>query len=132
MSMEPLRPGAPRWLLEVAVGGGTARSILKSGSVGMRDELATEAAALHYAEKHGLPTPRLIAADIDGRDAGHPAVLMSFIDGSDQVPAVAIPDRLRALGAAAAAFHQIPLTPSAALPVRQRHMPWVDLAAERR
>ncbi len=130
VSMAPLRPEAPRWLLEVADGGVATRLILKAGSAGMRAELATEAAAL--AETHGLAAPRLLAADIDGHDAGHPAVLMTYIDGSDQIPAAATTERLRALGAAAAAFHQVSLTPTQELPLRHRHMPWMDLSAERR
>lgn len=130
--MVPLRPEAPRWLLEISGGGATTQLILKSGSPDMREELATEAAALSLAEAHSLRTPRLVAADIDGRDAGYPAVLMTYMDGSDQLPAVAAPERFRVLGAAAATFHRVPLTPNEALPLRDRHMPWIDFSAERR
>lgn len=36
------------------------------------------------------------------------------------------------LGAAAAAHHRVPLAPNDELPLRNRHMPWMDLSTERR
>ncbi|HEX7168837.1 MAG TPA: phosphotransferase [Acidimicrobiales bacterium] len=57
---------------------------------------------------------------------------MTLIDGSSAVPSDAGAARLRALGAAAAAWHRIPLRPTADLPLRERHMPWIDLGRERR
>ena len=130
-SMVPLRPEAPRWLLEVIDGDSSTRLILKAGSVAMREELATEAAALALAELNNLSTPRLVATDLDARDAGHPAILMTYVGGSDQLPHVATAERLRTLGAAAAAIHQVLLTPTDVLPLRHRHMPWIDFSTER-
>jgi aminoglycoside phosphotransferase (APT) family kinase protein len=97
----------------------------------MRAELATEAAALEFAETHGLPAPRLLAADLEGEDAGCLALLITHLDGTDRIPAAADQGRLRGLGAAAAAFHRVPLIPTRELPMRHRHMPWIDLSAER-
>ncbi|HEX7168836.1 MAG TPA: hypothetical protein VF230_17800 [Acidimicrobiales bacterium] len=49
------------------------RRVLKAGR-DLRTEIATEVAALHLAERHALPTPRVIAADLDGERAGSPAL----------------------------------------------------------
>lgn len=131
VSESRLRPDAPRWLVEVSNGDTATKVILKSGDHGMRDELATEAAALTVAEAHRLRTPRLIAADLDGNETGRPAILITFVDGTDQIPSSATPQRLRALGAAAAESHAVPLEPTPELPLRSRHMPWIDFSAGR-
>lgn len=132
VSMTALRPDVPRWLLEIDAGGSQSRLILKAASAGEREELETEAAALELAAVHGLATPRLLGADIAGGDAGCPAIVMTFLDGTDRIPVVASRDRLRALGAATAALHRVPLMPTDALPLRLRPMPWIDFSAERR
>lgn len=131
-TMAPLRPDAPRWLLDVDVPGSRLRVILKAARPEDREELATEAAALGLAAAHSLPTPRLLGADVEGSDAGHPAILMSFVDGTDRIPVTASRQRLRAIGAAAAAIHRVQLSPTDELPLRLRPMPWIDFSAERR
>ena len=50
------------------------------------DLAAHEAAALHMAAKLPLPTPDLVAVDLDGGSAGAPAVLMTALPGEVLVP----------------------------------------------
>ena len=132
VSTTALRDGGSPWRLRVEYGRDAVEVILKAGGPGQRAELATEAAALSLAAKSRLSVPELIAADIEGDDAGASAVLFSVLEGSADIPVVASPARLRALGAAAAALHTVPLTPTTDLPRRERHMPWIDFAAMRR
>lgn len=56
-------------------------------------------------------------------------LLMTVLPGSSKVPEVASTARLRALGAAAAALHQVSLTPRAELPLRLRPVADADLRA---
>jgi hypothetical protein len=93
----------------------------------MRSELAAEAAALQLAEAHGLPTPRLVASDLDGKVAGCIAVLTTHLEGSDQIPRSLNPDRLRATGAAAAVARRL------SRPRNRRHswQRWMPASAER-
>lgn len=132
VSIEELRPGGPPWLLRFNDGGTITGCVLKTGTRGQQAELATEAAALALAEKHGLPTPRLIAADLTGEQAGQLALLFTALEGDAQIPADRRPSRLRRLGAAAAEIHSVSLTATDDLPVRERHMPWIDLSTMRR
>lgn len=85
-SIRPLRPDGSPWLLEILHGGDREKVVLKAGGAGMRAELAAEAAALQLAEAHGLPTPRLVASDLDVGVAGCIALLMTYLEGSDQIP----------------------------------------------
>jgi aminoglycoside phosphotransferase (APT) family kinase protein len=59
-------------------------------------------------------------------------VLAELLTGSSLIPATRPVVRLRALGAAAAALHAIPLAPSPALPRRDQPIAGVDFAALRR
>ena len=45
----------------------------------------TNARALRLAETHGLAGPRLIAADLHGRDSGTVATLETFLSGSSDL-----------------------------------------------
>jgi hypothetical protein len=60
--------------------------------------IATNAAALSIAEQHGLPAPRLLGADLDGRDAGLPASVESIVEGTSAWPADCRVGLLRAAG----------------------------------
>jgi len=51
------------------------------------DRVATNAAALAVAEKYGLPAPRLLGTDLDGRDAGVPATLETVVASRSLWPA---------------------------------------------
>jgi aminoglycoside phosphotransferase (APT) family kinase protein len=56
---------------------------------------------------------------------------MTHLEGTDQIPTSMDVGRLRAAGAAAAAIHRVSLIPTPELPVRHRHMPWINLSEER-
>lgn len=130
-----LRGAVSPWLLRFASGRGTSAAVLKTGDVSsaqQREQLAAAAAALVFAEDHELPSPRLIAADVDGRLLGAMAILTTVLAGSSKIPAAASASRLRRLGATAAALHAVPLSPRAGLPLRTRPLSDVDFAAWRR
>ena len=127
-----LRPDGSPWLIDVSDGGRTTRAVLKTGTAGMREELATEEAALRLAHANDLPAPLVLGSDFDGERAGCLALLMTYVDGSDRIPVVADQHRLRAIGAAAAAIHSVQLEPTEELPLRQRPMPWVNFSELRR
>ncbi|WP_244210973.1 aminoglycoside phosphotransferase family protein [Amycolatopsis kentuckyensis] len=97
-----------------------------------RRRFATEVAALQVAGDHQLPAARLIATDLDGSGAGVLAVLTTVLPGHSRIPSVASTERLRGLGATAAALQAVPLAPRAALPRRTRSIADVDFAAQRR
>ncbi|WP_433160779.1 phosphotransferase family protein [Kribbella sp. CA-247076] len=115
--------------------------------------VATGAAALEVAERHGLAAPRLIAKDLDGRVAGVAASLETFVDGSTAWPGAssseppagprsgraarpeAVSDRRdwgRVAGAALAQIHAVALAPQPHLPFRPRPIAVDDFAADRR
>jgi aminoglycoside phosphotransferase (APT) family kinase protein len=127
-----LQAGAGPWRLRIDHGGVTADVVLRVGDTGSRQLLETEAAALALAADHQLAAPRLLAVDLDGASAGVPLLLMTGLQGSSTIPAVASAARLRALGAAAAAVHAVTTSPSPGLPLRVRPLSDVDFAAERR
>jgi hypothetical protein len=95
-------------------------AVLRVGDASGRQRLATEAAALLFAEGHRLPAPRLLAADPDGDAAGRPALLMTLLPGTSTIPRTASVARLRAAGAAAARIHAVPAAPRPDLPSRVR------------
>ena len=101
VSAAGMRAGGNPWLLRLAGAGSTCEVVLKTGDAAAgldRQQFLTTVAALELAAGHGLPAPRLIAADLDGSAAGSLAVLMTVLAGSSKVPRVASAVRLRALG----------------------------------
>lgn len=129
VAVERLRPESGPWLVGIDHGDTTIELVLK---IGPSKEIACEAAALRFAEEHGLLTPRVKAVDLNLAE-GAAAVLSTYLrPGATNIPLVATSARLRALGAAAAAWHRIPLAPTPELPNRTRHCYWTDFAAERR
>lgn len=84
--------------------------------------LPTGAAALRIAERYGLRTSRLIAADLDGHAAGVPASLETLVQGSSASPATVSAERLQAAGAAVAKVHKVIMSPSADLPLKFRSL----------
>lgn len=127
-----LREGSNPWLLSLDVGGRPAEAVLRVGGPNSRASFATEVAALTVAAAHGVPAPRLIAADTDGGVAGCPAVLTTVVTGHSRIPATPPAGRLRTLGATAAALHAVPLSARPELPLRTRSIPLEDFAAMRR
>ena len=86
-------------------------------------------AALRLAAEHGIPAPRLLAAELGG---DRPVVLVEQLAGSSQIPAERPAARLRTLGRVAAALHAVALTPGPALPRRDRPIASEDFGALRR
>jgi aminoglycoside phosphotransferase (APT) family kinase protein len=123
-----LRDGGSPWLLRLDRGGGRG-VVLRVGDDGDRAALRTEVAALELAAAHGLPAPRLLAAEVVG---DRPVVLVEQVPGSSAIPAERPPERLRALGGAAAALHAVALAPGPDLPRRDRPIAGEDFAALRR
>jgi aminoglycoside phosphotransferase (APT) family kinase protein len=132
VAVKGLRAGAGPWRLRIDRGGKVLEAVLRVGDTHSRRLLATEAAALTFAEAHQLAAPRLLAVDLDGATAGRPALLMTALAGTSTIPAVASVTRLQALGAAAATLHAITTRPGPDLPLRTRPLADVDFAAKRR
>jgi aminoglycoside phosphotransferase (APT) family kinase protein len=132
VAIKGLRAGAGPWRLGIDRGGKVLEAVLRIGDTHSRQLLATEAAALAFAEAHQLAAPRLLAVDLDGATAGRPALLMTALAGTSTIPTVATVTRLRALGAAAATLHTVATGPGPDLPLRTRPLADVDFAAMRR
>jgi aminoglycoside phosphotransferase (APT) family kinase protein len=132
MAVKGLGAGAGPWRLRIDHGGTALEAVLRVGDPHSRQRLATEAAALAFADDHRLAAPRLLAVDRDGAAAGRPALLMTSLAGISRIPTVASTARLRALGAAAATLHAVATAPRPDLPLRVRPLADVDFAAERR
>ena len=128
-----LGAGAGPWRLRIDQGGTAIEAVLRVGDNNTsRQQLATEAAALRFAEAHQLAAPRLLAVDLDGAAAGVPVLLMTVLAGSSMIPTIASTARLRGLGAAAATLHTVATSPRPDLPLRVRPLADVDFAAKRR
>lgn len=130
-----MRAGGNPWLLRFGDAGNISEAVLKTGDVAAdrdRTQLDTTVAALELAAHHGVPAPRVIAADLDGGAAGTVAILMTALPGSSKIPRAASPARLQALGAAAAALRRVALVPRPGLELRTRSLYDMDFAAWRR
>ena len=124
-----LRDGGSPWLLRLDRRGTGRGVVLRVGGDGDQGALRTEVAALRLAAEHGLPAPRLLAAEVV---AGRPVVLVEQVPGSSAIPTRRPAARLRTLGRTAAALHAVALAPGPALPRRDRPIASVDFAALRR
>lgn len=125
VDVKSLHGGYSPWLLHVEHEGSTREVILRAviaGRMVFPFQLATGAAALRVAERHGVTAPRLIASDLDGRAAGTPATLETTVPGSSTSPARVSAERLRAVGAAIAKVHKVPLAPQHDLPLKVRSL----------
>lgn len=128
-----LRDGGSPWLLTLVGGPHALDVVLRLGGEAESASFATEVAALALAGRHGLAVPRLLAADLAGEVApGTLAVLTSRVPGTSRSAGEPPGGRLRALGAAAAAIHRLPVPSSPALPARERPIASVDFGALRR
>ena len=124
-----LRDGDSPWLVHLTRHGQETSVVLRVGTGQDPPALLTEVAALELAAEHGIPAPRLLAADLDRTP---PLVLVEQLPGSSKIPLDRPTTRLRTLGRTAAMLHAIPLAPSSALPKRDRPIASVDFAALRR
>jgi hypothetical protein len=127
-----LREGANPWLLQINNEGRTIEAVLKTSDPDDPGGFATEIVALRLADERRIPAPRILGLDITGSAAGTQAVLQTVVPGRSAIPVEPTPERLRVMGAAAAALHAITVEPSPALLVRTRPISASDFARERR
>lgn len=133
VSVQALHGDQGPWRLSTAVRGRRKDLVLRSVTPRIDAAMiATGAAGLEVAERHGLPAPRLLAEDLDGQVAGAPASLETFIGGSTVWPSAVSVARLRTAGAALARIHAVALEPRPELPLRPRPIAVDDFARDRR
>lgn len=125
-----LRHGGSPWLLRA----GDREVVLRVARAELAAETATEVAAMTCAARvagAAVPVAELIGYDVAER-TGYGLVLTACVPGTSVIPPEPDPERLRALGAAAARINSIKLTPAPALPVRSRPIEAEDFAGMRR
>ncbi|MGH9269835.1 MAG: aminoglycoside phosphotransferase family protein [Ilumatobacteraceae bacterium] len=118
-SVRGLRAGGSPWVLETAAGS----AVMRVGTADDIDLLRVEQAGLDVAATSGVPVPRVLATELSGDPV---ALLMELMPGSSRIPADRPPQRLRALGAAAAALHAVAVPAASRLPQRDRPIGPVD------
>jgi aminoglycoside phosphotransferase (APT) family kinase protein len=118
-SVRGLRAGGSPWLLETT----TRSAVMRVATADDIALLRVERAGLEVAATTGIPVPRVLGTELSGDPA---ALLMERMPGSSLIPAERPPSRLRALGAAAAALHTVPVPAAARLPRRDRPIGPVD------
>ena len=129
----PLHGDDAPWLLSIEHEGVTTAAVLRAPTPSIWPPMiASGAAALEAAERHGLLAPRLIGADLAGAETGTVTTLETVVPGSSVWPAPPSAERLRASGAALAPVHGVAMVPTAHLPFRSRPIAVDDFAAERR
>jgi aminoglycoside phosphotransferase (APT) family kinase protein len=127
-----LREGGNPWLLRIVRDGHTSEAVLKTADPDAAVCFATEVAAVGLAEEHRIPAPRIVALDDCGNGTGIRAVLETAVPGRSAIPTEPTPQRLRVLGATAAALFAVVVEPTADLPPRTRPISASDFVQERR
>jgi aminoglycoside phosphotransferase (APT) family kinase protein len=125
-----LRHGSAPWLLRA----GDGEVVLRVTPGQHAAATATEVAAMTGTGRVAgatLPVAELLGYDLAER-TGYGLVLTARVPGTSEIPPEPDPQRLRALGAAAARISSITLTPAPSLPVRSRPIEGEDFAAMRR
>jgi len=125
-----LRHGHAPWLLRA----GDREVVLRVTPGEHAGATATEVAAMAGAGRAAgaaLPVAELLGCDL-AEQTGYGLVLIARVPGTSQIPPEPDPQRLRALGAAAARISSITLPPAPALPVRSRPIEGEDFAGMRR
>lgn len=125
-AVRSLHGGESPWWIEVAGTGGPLVLRAPSSRISA-EQIATNVAALDVAARHGLPAPRLVAADPD-----LPASLETVVPGTSVWPALPSTELLLAAGAAIARVHAVRLAPQPGLPFRGRPIAVDDFARDRR
>jgi aminoglycoside phosphotransferase (APT) family kinase protein len=129
IDVHALHEGQGPWRLGVEYGTRRVECVLRAPTPRIGAAMVrTGAAALELAEQHGLPAPRLIAADL----ADVPMTLETLAAGTIAWPPPPTVERLRAAGAALARVHRIAMGPREYLPFRPRPIAVDDFAADRR
>lgn len=117
------------WRLRIEHRGRTAGFVLRAPTPRIDAAMvATAAAALQVTERHGLPAPRLVDADLQ---ADVPTTLETLVPGTTAWPTPSV-ERLRAAGAALARVHTFEMAPTDDLPFRPRPIAVDDFAGDRR
>ena len=125
-----LRHGGSPWLLRA----GDREVVIRVARAERAAETATEVAAMTCVARaagSSLPVAELLGYDLAER-TGYGLVLTACVRGTSVIPSGPDPERLRALGAAAARISSIEVTPAPALPVRSRPIEAEDFAGLRR
>jgi len=130
-----LRLGGTPWLLRAGdLRAGGRNSVLRVIAARRAGETETEIAAMTHVARvaeAGLPVAELLGYDL-AEQTGYTLMLTGQVPGSGVIPAEPDPERLRALGAAAARISSVTLAPARALPVRYRPIEAEDFARLRR
>jgi Ser/Thr protein kinase RdoA (MazF antagonist) len=125
-----LRHGSSPWLLRA----GIRDVVLRVADAEQTAETATEVAAMTCVARVAdaiLPVPELLGYDLAERTR-YGLVLTACVPGTSAIPAEPDPEKLRALGAAAARISSVKLTPAPALPALSRPIEGEDFDAMRR
>jgi aminoglycoside phosphotransferase (APT) family kinase protein len=134
--VRPLHGNETPWLLSIEHSGGTTDAVLRAPRPPWHigpSMIATGGTALEVAARHGLPAPRLIAADFDGSATGETTTLETVVPGSTLWQSSPPSEqRLRVVGAALADVHSVAMAPTEYLPFRPRPVAVDDFAAQRR
>src|SRR5256885_8900345 len=82
--VRPLHGDETPWQLSIEHDGGTTDAVLRAPKHPWQishSMVATGGAALEVAERHGLPAPRLVAADVRGVATGETTTLETLVPG---------------------------------------------------
>ncbi len=86
---------------------------------------ALEFQLLQALHQGGVPVPEPLLVDVSGEVLPDPFLVMSFVDGSSEVPAAQTTAHIERMAAVLARIHEVPLAPLPALPVRNDPLPEV-------
>ena len=122
ISVEALRGGvsAPTGLLTYDRGGGTERAVVRSVSrlasrEGALEALARSHALLSVLAADGLPVPTPLYLDPDGSSVGEPVLVLAYLDGAADLPALSV--ALPAMAELLARVHRFPTEHLGAVPL---------------
>lgn len=95
-----------------------------------RDDHSGHSAALEYQllqalHLAGVPVPEPVLIDDSGKYFPAPFLLMSFVEGSTEIPAGQASERIEAMAAALAGIHRTPIQGLPTLPARLNPLPEV-------
>lgn len=124
---------SPPFLLRIEGTGLLEYAVLRTEPAGRQRHIgfAREVQALTLAEHHGLIAPRVIAADVDGAEAGDPATLVTTLPGYSS-PRIRSVEQLRAYGAVVASLRAVKTGPTGDLELKAEPLDIDHAAADRR
>ncbi|MEZ0112722.1 aminoglycoside phosphotransferase (APT) family kinase protein [Catenulispora sp. EB89] len=127
-----LREGSNPWLLRLDDGRSAVLRVGDPDDEEQRERFAVEARSLRIAGAHGVPSPRLIAHDATGAQAGALALLSTVIEGSSRIPVEPVSEQLHEYGRATAALRRVPVAALDGMARKVRPIQGVDFAGARR